>query len=167
MGPDSSSVVIVLPRPDVYRDLTFVPWTDGQSNQQEYAKAVRRGSAFPDKLVDGNWDKTGKAKRGMLLQANLYGRATDVCDGLYDFNVVSQSRDAPFVSTIYKNVPLSVVAGIFLELQNPLSLHCVSTESFLDYELRFSEQMARQNALGSSFALSGALSALMILLMFE
>lgn len=143
MGPDRSSVVPVPPRPRFSWDINFVPWTDRQGDQQEYARAVKKRSAFHNNLADGDSNKIRKVNRGTVLQANLYGRAKDLCDGLDDVKVASEDGVALVVSTTYKKDPLSVVPSVSDGLQNLLSLHCAWTESFPDYEPRCSAHLAR------------------------
>lgn len=116
MGLDLFSVVSVSPHPRFSWDLRFVPRTEEQGDQQEYAKAVKKWNALCDNIADGISNIIGKANCGILLYANLYGCAKDLCDDLDDVAVTSEGGAALIVSTIYKRGPLLVVASVSAEL---------------------------------------------------
>lgn len=54
-------------------DARTVPWSDGSDNQLPYAEAVRRWSAFHDKMAEYNSNKIAKSQRGIVLLSKLYG----------------------------------------------------------------------------------------------
>lgn len=65
-------------RPRFTWDIKSVPWTDGKGGQLQYAKYVRRWSAFHDNLDETNSNKIKKKNRGIVLLSNLYLHALDL-----------------------------------------------------------------------------------------
>lgn len=140
-----------------------VPWTYRKGDQLEYAKAVKKWSAFHDNLQDSNSNKIPKIIRGIVLQSHLYGRAKDLCDSLDDDVIASEDGVQLIVNTVYKKDPLSIVSCVYTELQKLLSIQRGDTESFKTFETRFEAQLSKFNALGSSVSLPESMSALVLL----
>jgi len=79
MGPGNYQTPGLPSRPKFAWDTKNCPWTDGTGNQEIYASAVAKWSLFHDKLADNNSNKIAANCRGIVLEANLYGRAKDIC----------------------------------------------------------------------------------------
>lgn len=144
MGP---ALVNDLPaRPRFSWDTRNAPWTDGVGDQEPYANAVRRWSAYHDTLPDSNGNKVLKASRGMILHSQLYGRAKIRGDALEDSLLCSEGGIDAIVDAVYKMDPLSVCNGAYSDYVKLLSIRRSSTETYANYEGRFSDALTKLNS---------------------
>ena len=85
MGQPNAKVGNNLPsRPRFSWDIRNVPWTDGQGNQEEYANSVKLWMKFHERLRNANPSKIPSDLQGIMLQAQLYGRARDIVKKISD-----------------------------------------------------------------------------------
>lgn len=150
-------------RPRFSWDLRNVPWTDGVGNQEEYHRSVMLWKKFHDALPDANGNKIPANLQGLMLQSQLYGRARDVCKSLSDADISSAEGAMKIVGTVFQRDPLAVVAGVFRDFSEMISMRRGPNESFQSFESRFSAQVSRFNAHSKESELPEALTAFMLL----
>ena len=101
--------------------------------------------------------------RGFCLQAQLTGRAFDLCREITDDELSAEIGYQKIVDAIFKRDPLSVVTETYQTFNDLLNVRRSSNESFRNYESRFSAQVAKFNAHGKSLKFHESLLALMLL----
>lgn len=83
MGPDmehSTTSATSLPsRPKFSWDFKSPPWADGRGDQQQYVEQVTLWKEVHDTLRDSNPNKIVAELQGIVLNAQLVGRARDLC----------------------------------------------------------------------------------------
>lgn len=160
MGPDSTG----LPnRPPFSWDIKNVPWTDGIGNQEEYSNSVALWNAFQNKLPDLNSNKIPSELRGIMLQSQLYGRARDLCKGIPDTEIQSDTGSVAIVKAVYKRDALSVVSEVYENFISLLNTKHGFTETFKTFESRFEAQVSKFNASSDAAKIANALTAFMLL----
>lgn len=148
MGPGNSNVRDRPSYPSFSRDLRNCPWTDGRGNQELYASAVEMWSSYDDFLADSNSNKISNNIRGLTLRAQLCDRAIDLCRSIPNEDLLTKDGADKIVAALYKSGPLSAVSHLFHDFSFLLETKCSNTESFKNFESRFSAQMFRYNAHG-------------------
>lgn len=95
-----------------------------------------------------------------MLKSQLYDRAQPLCVGISDKIIKSTKGMNAIVKAVYKRDALSVVTAVFRDLYELLQLRRAASESFKNFELRFTVMTAKFNANGSSVRLLESLIAL-------
>lgn len=113
----------------------------------------------PDKISNKIFPKS----LGIILLANLYSCARDLCADSEDEIMSSDDATQLIVDHFYKKGPLSVVSVVFAQLQNLLATRCDERGSNLPFEGRFDALLSRLTCRGSSVASSDAMAALLLL----
>ena len=150
-------------RPRFSWDMKTAPWTDGKGDQDEYASAVALWQAFHDKLPDSNSNKIPKELRGIILMSNLFGRAKDLCKKIPDQEIQSDTGVDAIVKAIYKRDPLSAVSTVYQDFLTVLGTKRGASESFRNFESRFTANVSKFNSHSTSFVLIEAIAAFMLL----
>ena len=165
MGPDFEGIgsADVPRRPKFSWDIKSGPWTDGKGDQEDYVRSVKLWSAFHDKLPDSNANKIPADLRGIMLQSHLYGRAKDLCKKIPDEMIQSAGGLQEIVNTIHKRDPLSAVGSVYQDFVSVMNTKRGNTESFRNFESRFSATVSKFNAHASSCVLPESLMAFMLL----
>lgn len=165
MGPEMlKQASLSLPtRPKFSWDIKNSPWTDGVGSQECYAHSVKQWCLFHDRLPDNNANRIAPNVRGIILEANLYGRAKDLCKSITAEQLGSDTGATHVMNCIYKRDSLSVMSEIFSDfsLLNKTRRH--GSETFQEYEARFSAQLAKYNSHSSTTAISDAIAGMMLL----
>lgn len=77
-------------------------WTDGFGDQKPYVNLVRISCMFHETLPESNANKIHKASRGMLFQAQFFGRAKIRGDASDDGVYCSEDCFQAILDVIYK-----------------------------------------------------------------
>lgn len=80
----ADSIHSLLSRPSFSWDVKSAPWTDRQDDQELYSMALYHWQHLHDNLPNLNSNKIFPKNRGIILLANLYSRAWDLCADIED-----------------------------------------------------------------------------------
>ena len=161
MGP--SETPSVPSRPRFYWDLRNVPWIDGKGNQEGYYDAVNAWRDCHNRLQDSNNNKIPSELQGIMLPAQLYGRAKNLCRTIDKSIIQSSSGVDEILKIIYKRDALAVVSDVYTDFMQLIMIKLGTNESFKNYESRFASQLAKFHSNSDTVALSDALSAFILL----
>lgn len=150
-------------RPKFQRDIRSVSWTDGRGNQEVYAHAVKQWGKFHDGLLHSNSNKIATSLPGIFLEAQLYGRAMDLCKCITDEQLASDKGASLIVKAIYQRNAISVVSEVYRDFTDILSTKRGCTESFKNYESRFMAQVSKFNENGDSIKFHDSIISFMLL----
>ena len=120
MGSSSTARSDLPSRPKFKWDMRSCPWTDGKGNQEQYVLQVRRWSKYHDALPDNNSNKIPSELRGLTLQAQLFDRAIDLCRGISDDVIASETAVDEICKALHKRDAISVVSCLFEDFEKLL-----------------------------------------------
>ena len=164
MGPGIENGKGGLPnRPRFSWDVRSVPWTDGKGKQDDYADAVELWSAFHDALPGKNSNKIPAELRGIMLQANLFGRAKDLAKKIPDTTIRSNNGASAIVRGIHKRDTLSTVSAVYSDFISLLCTKRGEKESFKNFESRFEANVSKFNSHSEICELPESLTAFLLL----
>ena len=139
------------------------PWTDGKGNQENYFKSVKQWKTFHERLPDDNNNKIGSTLQGMILQSQLFGRASDICEKFEDAVIQSEGGAMAIARAIHKQDSLSAITDSFAKFMQVLSSKCGDNESFVSFESRFDAQVCKYNATANDDTLPESLISFLLL----
>lgn len=119
--------------------------------------------AFDDALPDTNSNKLPVAFREIMLQANLYGCAKEICHKIRDETIRSNNWQDAIVNALHKTDDLSTVRNVYQDFIAVLNIRRGDTESFKNFESRFEAKASKFKSHGPSCTLPEALTAFMLL----
>lgn len=168
MGPDSpnagaSSSATVPSRPRFTWDIRSPPWTDGRGNQDHYLDAVKLWKEFQDALPDTNSNKITPNLQGIVLKAQLFGRARDLCAKVSIDDLKKSDGALILARAVYKVDPLAQVNKMSQQFTRLLLTRRNTNESLKEFESRFDAQVSTFHDAAGSQVLPDALLALMLM----